>query len=94
MYVQNLECFLHVKKRMETRCRNLKKQTKGLGRRSKNTVKLTDKVINKLQKYYGLAITKHRDNLYEMCKEIWATLHHLSSRDEKLNHGNCPAEGE
>ena len=53
VHVQKLECYLHVKKRMGTRFRNLKKQTKGLRGRSKNTVKLTDKVINKLQKYYG-----------------------------------------
>ena len=82
VHVQKLECYSHVKKRMGTRCRNLKKQTKGLGGRSKNTVKLTDKVINKLQKYYGLAINRHQDNFHEMYKEIWATLHHLSSTDE------------
>ena len=57
----------------------------------KNTVKLTNKVINKLQKYYKLAITRHQDNVDEMYKEIWANLHHLSSTDENPNHGNCPA---
>ena len=76
---------------MGTRCINLKKQTKGLGGRSTNTMKLTDKVINKLQKYYGLAIIRHQGNVNEMYKEIWATLHHLSSRDENPNHGDCPA---
>ena len=76
---------------MGTRCRNLKKQTKGLRGRRKNTVKLTDKVINKLQKYYRLAITRHQDNVDEMYKEIWATLHPLSSTDENPNHGNCRA---
>ena len=90
MRVQKLECYLHVKKRMGTRCLNLKKQTKGLGGRSKNTVKLTDKVINELQKYYGLAITRHQDNL-DNVQKILATLHHLSSTDENPNHGNCPA---
>ena len=54
-------------------------------------MKLTDKVINKLQKYYGLAITRHQDNVDEMYQKIWATLHHLSSTDENPNHGNCPA---
>ena len=58
VHVKNLECYLQVKQRMGRRCRNLKKQTKGLGGRSKNTVNLTDKVINKLQKYYGLGITR------------------------------------
>ena len=91
MHLQKLECHLHVKKRMGTRCRNLKKQTKSLGGRRKNTVKLTDNVINKLQKYYGLAITRHQDNFDEMHKEIWITLHHLSSTDENPNHANCPA---
>ena len=76
---------------MGTRCRNLKKQTKGLGGRSKNTVELTDEVMNKLQKYYGLAITRNQDNVNEMYKEICATLHDLSSTDENPNHGNCPA---
>ena len=88
--VQKLECYLHVKKRMGTRCRNLKKQIKNLGGRSKNTKKLTDQVINKLQKYYGLAITRHQDNVDEMYKEIWATFYHLSSTDENPNHENCP----
>ena len=91
MHIQKQGCYLHVKNRMGTRCRNLKKQTKGLGGISKNTVKLTDKVINKLQKYYSLAITRHQDNVDEMYKEIWAKLHHLSSTDENPNHGNCPA---
>ena len=76
---------------MGTRCRNLKKKSKSLGGRSKNTVRLTDKGINKLQKYYWLAITRHQDNVDEVYKEIWATSHHLSSTDENLNHGNCPA---
>ena len=53
---------------MGTWCRNLKKQTKGLGGIIKNSLKLTDKVINKLQKYYGLAITRHQDNVDEMYK--------------------------
>ena len=53
-------------------------------------MKLTDEVINKLQKYCGLAITRHQDNVHEMYKEIWATLTHLSSTDENPNHGNCP----
>ena len=76
---------------MGTRCRNFKKQTKGLGGRIKNIVKLTDKFINKLKRYYGLAITRHQDNVDEMYKEIWATLHDLSSTDENPNHGNFPA---
>ena len=91
VHVQKLECYLHVKKRMRTRYRNLKKQTKDSRGRSKNTVKLTDKVINKLPKYYGLSITRHQDNVDEMYKKIWTILHNLSSTDENPNHGNCSA---
>ena len=54
-------------------------------------MKLTDKVINKLQTYYGLAITRHQDNVDEMYKEIWATLHHLSSTDENPDLRKGPA---
>lgn len=92
--VEKLECYLHVKKRMGTRCRNVKKQKKGLGGKSKNTMKLTDKLINKLQKYYGLAITRHQDHVDEMYKAIWATFYHLSSSDKNPNHGNCPEGAE
>lgn len=92
--VEKLECYLHVKKRMGTRCRNAKKQNKGLGGKSKNTAMLTDKLINKLQKYYGLAIMRHQDNVNEMYKAIWATFFHLSSTDKKPNHGNCPEGAE
>lgn len=92
--VQKLECYLHVKKRMGTRCRNAKNMNKGLGGKSKDTVKLTDKLINKLQKYYGLAITRHQDNVDKMEKEIWATFYHLSSTNKSPNHGNCPEGAE
>lgn len=88
--VQKLECYLHVKKRMGSRLRKIKKEKKGLGGRSKGTTKLTVQVINKLQKYYGLAITRHQDNTDEMYKEIWATFYHLCSTDAKPNHKYCP----
>ena len=53
-------------------------------------MKITDKLINKLQKYYGLATTRYQDNVDEMFKEIWSTFFHLCSTDKKLNHENCP----
>ena len=92
--VEKLECYLHVKKRMESRWRNLRKQNKSLGGRSKGTVKLTDELINNLQKYYGLAIMRHQDNVDEMYKAICATFDHLSSIDTSPNHGNCPEGAE
>ena len=86
--VEKLECYLHVKKRMGTRCE--KKKVKGLGRRSNDTEKLTDKTINKLQKYYDLAILRHQDSVEEMYKEIWATYFHMGSTNNKPQYQNCP----
>ena len=53
-------------------------------------MKLIDELINKLQTYYGLMITRHQDNVDEMFKEIWVTFFHLCSTDKKPNHENCP----
>nr|XP_022908980.1 uncharacterized protein LOC111420257 [Onthophagus taurus] len=92
--IEKLECYLHVKKRMGSRCRSLKKANKSLGGKSKTTLKLTVNLINKLQKYYGLAIMRHQDNVDEMHKAIWATFHHLSSSDKNPNHASCPEGAE
>ena len=72
----------------------MRKQNKSLGGRSKGTVKLTYKLINKLQKYYDLAIMSHQGNVDEMYKAIWATFVHSSSTDTSPNHGNCLEGGE
>nr|XP_046491340.1 uncharacterized protein LOC124223421 isoform X2 [Neodiprion pinetum] len=92
--VEKLECYLHVKKRIGTRCRNLKKTNNKLGGRSKTSQKLTVNLINQIQKYYGLAIMRNQDNVDEMYKAIWATFHHLCSTDKKPNHDNCPEGAE
>ena len=76
---------------METRCRNEKKKVKGLGGRSNDTAKRTDKTINNLQKYYGLAILRHQDSVEEMYKHIRATYFHMGSTDDKPQHQNCTA---
>lgn len=83
------ECVGHVEKRMGTRLRNAKKSNKGIG--GKGAGKLTDKLINELTKFYGLAIRRHTDSIVEMKKEIWATFYHKCSTDENPQHQNCPA---
>ncbi|GFU70635.1 CCHC-type domain-containing protein [Trichonephila clavipes] len=50
--VTKLECIGHVQKRVGGRLRQLKKTTKGLGGKNK----LTDKLIDRIQNYYGIAI--------------------------------------
>ncbi|XP_071652727.1 uncharacterized protein [Temnothorax longispinosus] len=79
------ECVGHVEKRMGTRLRNIKKAAK-LGGKGK----LTDTLIKKLTKYYGLAIRRHPDSVEEMKKAIMATYYHLCSTDEKPQHEYCP----
>ncbi|GFW22969.1 uncharacterized protein LOC101238613 [Trichonephila clavipes] len=50
--VTKLECIGHVETRVGGRLRQLKKTTKGLGGKNK----LTDKLIDRIQNYYGIAI--------------------------------------
>ena len=83
--VTKSECVGHVEKRMGTRFRNVKK-TEKLGGKGK----LTDVLIKKLTKYYGLAIRRNVDSVSEMKKAIMATLHHLCSTNKKPKHDNCP----
>lgn len=83
--VKKKECIDHVQKRMGTRLRNLKKGTKGLGGRGK----LTAKLIDELSIYYGLAIRRNPYSIKNMKNEIWATLFHKMSTDEKPQHEKC-----
>jgi len=92
LLVTKKECVGHVEKRMGTRLRNVKKNNKGMG--GKGAGKLTDKLINELTKFYGLAIRRHSDSVEEMRKEIWATFFHKSSSDENPQHQNCPEGAE
>lgn len=84
--VRKIECINHVQKRMGTRLYTLKKNIKGLGRKGK----LTGKLIDELTVFYGLAIRRNHDSTENMKKEIWATLYHKISTDEKSQHQYCP----
>jgi len=64
------ECIGHVQKHVGTTLRKLKRETPGLGGKGK----LTDGLIDKLQKYYGIAIRSNVGNLPEMKKAIHASL--------------------
>ena len=84
--VAKKECIGHVQKRMGSRLRNVKKNTKGLGGRGK----LTGKLIDELTIYYGLAIRRNTDSVDKMKNDIWATLDHKISTDDKPKHEKCP----
>lgn len=83
--VTKKECIGHVQKRMGSRLRNVKKQNKGLGGRGK----LTDKLINELTVYYGLAIRRNSDNKDKMKNAIWSTFFHKISTDTNPQHQFC-----
>lgn len=83
--MNKLECVGHVQKRVGTRLRNLKKTQKGLGGKGK----LTNKIIDKLQNYYGIAI-RSNSTVSEMKKAIHATLFHVASSKKNNYHVHCP----
>ncbi|XP_011343323.1 uncharacterized protein LOC105282795 isoform X2 [Ooceraea biroi] len=78
------ECVGHVEKRIGTRLRNIKKEK--LGGRGK----LTDGVIVKLTKNYGLAIRQNIDSVLNMRTAIMASLYHYCSTDDHPRHECCP----
>ena len=73
-----LECVGHVQKRLGTRLRNLVKAHKGTKTPLSGRGKLTEKCINSMQNFYGLAIRSNVDNLYAMKKAVYALLFHFT----------------
>ena len=93
--VKKGKCVGHVQKRMGTRLRNLKKCTNKNDLEDKKSLggkgRLTEKEINKIQNYYGIAIRQNIDNLYQMRKNILAVLHHSCVADlSDARHILCP----
>lgn len=92
--VKKLECVGHIQKRMGTRLRNFKIKNKGLvlsdGKGLKGAGRLTDKVIDQLQGYYGAAIRSNECNLDGMRRAVWAIWCHKSWTDENPKHALCP----
>ena len=52
--------------------------------------KLTDKIIDKMQNYYGIAIRSNVGNLASVKKAILAILFHCSSSKGNNYHNHCP----
>ncbi|GBO18345.1 hypothetical protein AVEN_27748-1 [Araneus ventricosus] len=80
--VTKLECIGHVKKRVGSRLRKLKKSRKGLGGKGK----LTDNFIDKLQNYYGIAIRSNLNNLENMQSAVIAAFYHSCSTSKNSMH--------
>ena len=93
--VEKLECAGHIQKHLGSRLRNLKLTMKGpladgktLGRNSR----LTEKVINKLENYFGIGLRQSTGNtVYQLKKAIRAVLFHCSeAADLETRHQVCP----
>lgn len=88
------ECVGHVQKRLGTRLRKLKENLKNQklcdGKPIGGRNRLTDKTIDTLQNYYGLAIRQNKNNLDGMKNDILAGLYHVASTDEHQQHDLCP----
>uniref|UniRef100_A0A1B6JCK1 Mutator-like transposase domain-containing protein n=1 Tax=Homalodisca liturata TaxID=320908 RepID=A0A1B6JCK1_9HEMI len=92
--VRKLECVNHVKKRMGSRLRELKKRLGKTKLKDNRAIggknRLTNNDIDKLQEYYGLAIKRGGSDLQQMVKNVWATYFHKISNDDTPQHGLCP----
>ena len=87
----------HVQKRLGTALRKYKNDMKGKkladGKSIGGRGRLTDKVIDKMQNYYGKAIRGNKGNLEGMKTSIKAIQHHMVKNDKltlKKQHQYCP----
>ena len=80
------ECVGHVQKRLGTALRKYKNDMKGKkladGKSIGGRGRLTDKVIDKMQNYYGKAIRGNKGNLEGMKASIKAIQHHMVKNDK------------
>ena len=83
--VVKYECIGHVQKRVGTALRKLRKEKK-LGGKGK----LTDKMIDRLQNYYGVAVRSSKGDLEGMKSAILAGLFHCASSEGREYHTYCP----
>ncbi len=92
--IEKMECIGHIQKRMGARLRRLKEKSKSTllsdGKSLGGRNRLTNHEIDKIQRYYGMAIRNNLHDVSEMKRAIWATYFHLASSNEKPLHGLCP----
>ena len=76
------ECIGHVQKRVGARLRAYKEKYKGVilvdGKPLTGAGRMTEKVMNTLQNYYGMIIRSNVGNLYQMKKGIGSIMKHCS----------------
>ena len=89
------ECIGHIQKRVGSRMRKLKASMKGKilsdGKTIGGAGRLTDKVIDRCQNYYGMAIRANTNSIVDMQTNIMSSLYHVASSSDRPNHDLCPA---
>ena len=93
--IEKLECVGHVQKRMGTRLQSLVAQKRGEllsdGKKLSGKKRLTNKVINALQNYYGMVRRQNINNVYAMKKALIVILFHCSEHTNTAErHKYCP----
>ena len=86
-----LECAGHVQKRLGTRLGNKVKEYIGTITPTGGRGQLSEKTINSMQNFYGLALCQNLNDKYEMKKAIGAILFHCTDiTDAESRHCFCP----
>ena len=96
------DCIGHIQKRMGSALRTYKNNSKGRllsdGKSVGGTGRLTDKVVDHIQTYYGYAIRNNKGNQEKIVKAIWAIFYHMilgpSYETVEGQHSYCPDGGE
>ena len=80
-----------MQKRLETRLRNRVKEYKGTSTPIGGRSQLSEKTIDSMQNFYGLALCQNLNDKYEMKKTIGAILFHCTDiTDAESPHCFCP----
>ena len=92
--LKKCERFDHLQKQLGTRLQNLRTKLKGTkmsdGKPFIGKGRLTEKIINLLQNYYGITNRQNTKTVPEMRKAIGAVLYHcFESSSEEMRHLYC-----
>ena len=94
------ECVGHVQKRLGSALRKYKAKIKGQmlsdGKGISRSGRLSDKLIDKMQNYYGNAIRHNKGDLKSMKNSIKAIQHHMIINESlplEKQHLYCPKDG-
>ena len=92
---KKLECIGHVQKRLGTRLRKIRSDMKSIKLADGNNIsgkgRLIDRLINKMQNYFGMAIRQNLGQFYAMKKSVLAILWHFADiKNLDVRYQFCP----